>query len=161
MLREGDDAPEFEVRGVQNGDIGTYRLSDYTDDGEYALLSFYAFDFNPICTEGMCSLRNSDWFEFTEDLQVLGISGDGVYAHQKFADEHRLGFPLLSDTDLSVAEAYGVLTDDLEGMPQTAQRSVFLVGPDRTVRFAAAVDADSPADIDIGPVQEAVRSIVE
>lgn len=64
MLQVGETAPDFELRGTQDGDRQRYRLSEFTDDGNWVLLTFYTFDFNPICTEGMCSLRDAEFFEF-------------------------------------------------------------------------------------------------
>jgi len=81
MLSEGDHAPDFSLQGFYDGEIGTYDLSDYTGAGEWVLLSFYAFDFNPICTSGMCSLRDAEFLQFEENLSILGVSGDGPFSH--------------------------------------------------------------------------------
>jgi peroxiredoxin len=159
MLEPGATAPDFQLRGVDGGDLGTHSLSAYTDAGRAVLLVFYAFDFNPVCRQGMCSLRDTDWFAFTDDLQVLAVSGDGVFAHRAFADREGFTFPLLADTDRSVGEAYGVVADEAAGMRRVHRRSAFVVDADRTVRYATAVEADSPADIDISPVAEAVRDL--
>lgn len=159
MLDEGDRAPGFEVRGFHEGEFDTYRLDDYLDRRQNVLLTFYAFDFNPVCVEGMCSLRDTDWFSFTEDLVVLGVSGDSVYAHREFAERHDIGFPLLADTDGAVAGTYDVLRDAYEGMRGVARRSVFLIDPDGVIRFAAGVDAEDPEEVDLEPVEAAVRAL--
>lgn len=159
MLQTGDMAPNFELRGVHDGTVDTYTLGQFTDEGTWVVLTFYSFDFNPVCTEGMCALRDSEFFEFEEDLAVLGVSGDGVYSHQQFADQHTIGFPLLSDTSKEVAEDYDVVHGDYEGMKRVHQRALYLIDPDRRVRFATAVDVDSPEEIDLSPVVERVRSI--
>ncbi|MDY6819424.1 MAG: peroxiredoxin [Halobacteriales archaeon] len=159
MLEEGAQAPDFSLQGTHEGTIDTYRLSDYTDAGQWVLLTFYAFDFNPICTEGMCSLRDTEFFQFESDLGLFGISGDGIYSHQQFADQHDINFPLLSDTSKEVAEQYGVIKADYEGMKRVHQRALFLIDDSRTVRFTAAVDVNSPEEIDLKPVVEAIRRI--
>jgi peroxiredoxin len=159
MLDEGDPAPDFEARGVHGGEFDTYRLADHLDRGENVLLTFYAFDFNPVCVEGMCSLRDTDWFSLTENLAVLGVSGDSVYSHREFAERYNIDFPLLADTDHAIAEAYGVLRDEYEGMRRVTRRSVFLIDADGIVRFAAGVDAESPEEIDLTPVEAAVQSL--
>lgn len=161
MLAEGDRAPDFELRGVWNGEFDSFRLSASAEAGENVLLSFYSFDFNPVCTAGTCSLRDTDWFSLTPNLRVFGVSGDAVYAHRAFAREHDIAFPLLSDTDRSVAREYGVLAEEVEGMPEIPERSVFLIDSDRTVRFATAIDVDTPADVDITPVEEAVHALAD
>jgi len=159
MLREGDTAPDFELRGVQDGEIGTYRLSDFTDAGDWVVMTFYAFDFNPICTAGTCSLRDAEFLQFEDDLAILGISGDGAYAHKQFAEQHNMNYPLLSDTGKTVGEKYGILLDEYEEMERVHRRSLFLVDPSRTVRLAVAVDVESPTDIDIKPLVEQIREI--
>lgn len=159
MLSEGDPAPGFELRGVQDGTVETYRLGDYTDRGEWVLLAFYSFDFHPVCTEGMCALRDAEFFELQDDLAVLGASGDSVYAHGRFADQHDINFPLLADTGREVADRFGILEGDVEGMREVPRRAVFLVDSDETVRFAAAVDVGAPEEVDLGPVLDALDDI--
>ena len=109
MLDEGTTAPDFELSGTHRGETETYRLSDLTDAGNWVVLTFYAFDFNPICTEGICSLRDTEYFQFEPDMELLGVSGDGVYSHRQFAEQHDINFPLLADTDKRVAEQYDVV----------------------------------------------------
>ena len=150
----GDTAPDFELRGTREGDHDTYRLTDYTDAGRWVVLTFYSFDFNPICTAGICALRDAEFFDLHDDLAVLGISGDGVHSHERFAEEHGINYPLLSDTGKDVAEQYGVVREEYEGMRRVHQRAAFVVDDARTVRFVTAIDADSPADIDLGPIND-------
>jgi len=159
VLEEGDTAPDFELRGFFEGETETYRLSDYTDAGDWVVLTFYAFDFNPVCTAGTCSLRDAEFLQFEEDLAILGVSGDGTYSHERFSEEHRMNYPLLSDTSKRVGEKYGVLLDNYEGMEEIHQRSLFLIDPDRTVRLAISVDVESPEEVELGPLVDSIREI--
>lgn len=159
VLTEGDTAPDFELRGVFEDEIGTYRLSDYTDAGEWVVLTFYAFDFNPVCTAGTCSLRDAEFLQFEDDLTILGVSGDGAYSHEQFSKQHNMNYPLLSDTSKRVGEAYGVLHDSYEGMEEIHRRSLFLIDPDRTIRLSVEVDVESADDIDVQPLVENIRKI--
>lgn len=156
----GRTAPDFELLGTMDGDQRMYRLSDYTDDGEWVLLAFYAFDFNPICTEGMCSLRDAEFFELYDDLAVLGVSGDGIHSHEEFAQQHNINYPLLSDTAKDVAEKYGVLNQEYNGMRRVHQRAIYLIDPSRTIRLSAEIQADSPDDIQLSPINEALRQLI-
>lgn len=159
ILTEGETAPDFTLRGTTDGETRTFRLSDFTDDGQWVFLTFYTFDFNPICTEGMCALRDAEFFEFYDDLAVLGISGDGIHSHEQFADQHDINYPLLSDTGKDVAEQYGVIRDEHDGMRRVHQRAVFVIDDTRTIRFATAIEADSPDDIDLTPINDVLTDL--
>jgi peroxiredoxin len=158
MLSEGTTAPDFELPGSStDGDekIGSYRLSTLLADGP-VLLNFYLFDFHPACTTTLCDLHDIEWFTLDTDISVLGVSTDRTFSHRAFAEDQGLGFPLLSDSDGSVAEDYGVLYDEYQGHKRIAKRSVFVVDTDRTVRYAWV--ADDPAN---GPDWDAVRAAVD
>lgn len=69
---------------------------------------FYPADDTPGCTAESCSFRDS-YEDFTEaGAEVVGISGDSVESHQRFAEKHRLPFHLLADVDGAAREAFGV-----------------------------------------------------
>lgn len=158
MFSEGTTAPDFELPGIStDGDeeIGSYRLSTLLEDGP-VLLNFYLFDFHPACTTTLCDLHDIEWFTLDTDISVLGISTDRTFSHRAFAEDQGLGFPLLSDSDGSVAEDYGVLYDEYQDHKRIAKRSVFVVDTDRTVRYAWV--ADDPAN---GPDWDAVRTAVD
>ena len=160
VLDVDDTAPDFELRGTRDGVQSTYRLSDFTDDGEWVFLMFYTFDFNPICTEGMCAIRDAEFFDLYRNLVPLGVSGDGIYAHERFAEQYDINYPLLSDTAKSVAEQYSVVREEYDGMRQVHQRAVFVVDDTRTVRFATIVDVESPDDIDLSPINDVLQGLL-
>lgn len=140
-LEPADSAPDFELIGSDGDELQQYRLTEYIDDGP-VVLAFYPADFSPVCTEELCALHEGDYFTFVPDVDLFGISPDGVYSHQAFIDEHGFGFPLLSDGDKDVADAYGVLTEQPHEQHNTyvIKRSLFIVDTDRTVRYAWVTD---------------------
>lgn len=72
------------------------------------VLYFYPKDETAGCTAQACSFRDS-YEDFLEaGAQVVGVSMDTAADHESFASNHRLPFPLIADTDRSLAEAYGV-----------------------------------------------------
>jgi len=159
MRSAGERAPEFELRGTTGDGLEHYRLSEYLADGP-VLLSFYPFDFSPACTTEVCELRDAEWFRFVDNLDIFGISTDGPYAHMAFSDRYGIDFPLLSDTDGSVAASYGTRYEEYQGFRGIIQRSTFLVDDDRTIRHVTST-ADIYEDPDLQPIREAVRALGE
>lgn len=100
-LREGDQAPDFEVED-QEGDLRT--LEEFK--GKYLLLYFYPKDSTPGCTNEACGFRDS-YDDLIRYAQIVGVSGDSVQSHQKFAGRHGLQFPLLADKKKELIHAYG------------------------------------------------------
>lgn len=139
MIREGERAPDFDLPGTSpdaDDEVVTqHRLSDALEDGP-VVVSFYLFDFHPACTEHMCSLQDLAWLDLDDDVTVFGVSTDKSFSHSAFADHENIEFRLLSDSDGSVAEEYGVLYDEFNGHKRVTKRSVFVVDTDRTVRYA-------------------------
>ena len=122
----GDRGPDFTLPGTGGKE---YALSDYA--GRPVVLVFYPGDDTPVCTKQLNSY-NDDLAQFTElDAQVIGISAQDVESHDRFSDKHGFGFPLLADTDKTVAASYGTLGPI--GFPR---RSVFILDSDGVIRYA-------------------------
>jgi peroxiredoxin Q/BCP len=102
MLKVGDRAPDFEL---EDQDGNRIRLSDYR--ARKLLLYFYPKADTPGCTAQACSIRDSSGELKRCGLAVLGISPDKPDRQRRFDDKYGLGFPLLSDTNHAVADAYG------------------------------------------------------
>lgn len=99
----GDRAPDFEL---QSGEGEAVRLSALR--GRPVVLFFYPKDGTPGCTAEACAFRNSLSRFQRLGATVLGISGDDVASHQRFARQHDLGFPLLADAGNRVRQQFGV-----------------------------------------------------
>ncbi|NIM06366.1 MAG: thioredoxin-dependent thiol peroxidase [Armatimonadetes bacterium] len=102
-LSPGDKAPDFELLD-QSGTM--VRLSDF--EGGKLLVYFYPKADTPGCTVQACSVRDARPDLLRLGIAAVGISPDAPEAQDKFDKKHDLGFPLLSDKDHAVAEAYGV-----------------------------------------------------
>lgn len=101
-------APAPEVSAVDQ-DGKTVNLKDVYAKGP-TLVYFYPKSDTPGCTKQACSLRD-DWSALqAKGIQVLGVSGDKVEAQKKFQEKYKLPFPILSDKESKVAEAFGVPT---------------------------------------------------
>jgi len=101
MLAPGDPAPPFRLLD-QSGE--TVQLADFA--GHRVLVYFYPKAGTPGCTTQSCGLR--DVLGDVGDTAIVGISPDKPAAQARFDQKHGLGFPLLSDLDHAVADAYGV-----------------------------------------------------
>jgi peroxiredoxin Q/BCP len=122
MLKPGDKAPAISLKD-QSGQ--TVKLSGFK--GHKVLVYFYPKADTPGCTTQACGLR--DILGQIGDTVVVGISPDPPARQAKFDTKYGLGFPLLSDEDHSVAEAYGVWREkSMYGRKYMGiERSAFLV----------------------------------
>ena len=100
MLKQGDQAPDFTLLD-QEGE--QFALSK--SRGRKVLVYFYPKADTPGCTTQACGLR--DILGDIGETTVVGISPDAPAKQKKFDDKYGLGFPLLSDEDHAVADAYG------------------------------------------------------
>lgn len=122
----GDKAPAFTLPATGGSTIS---LSDFA--GKAVVLVFYPGDDTPVCTKQLGSYsRDLDEFE-SLNAQVLGISAQSIDSHEMFAGKQEIKFPLLSDSDKTVAGAYGTLGP--LGFPR---RSVFIVDKHGVIRYA-------------------------
>lgn len=103
MVKEGEAAPEFTTRDAEGREV---KLSDFR--GQKVVLYFYPKDDTPGCTKEACSFRDASSDYEEKGIKVLGVSLDDEASHQAFASKYSLPFTLLSDTDHTVSEAYGV-----------------------------------------------------
>jgi peroxiredoxin len=151
-LTEGEHAPGFTLQGVQDGEIGSFSLEEFIQEGP-AILGFYVYDFSPVCTDQLCDLTDMEWLQLEDELSVAAIGSDGPYAHRRFAAEHNISFPLLTDTAQEVCEAYGVLQAEKDGLSRVPQRAMFLVDTDQQIRSAWVADDNWDA-WSVTPLQE-------
>jgi peroxiredoxin Q/BCP len=102
-LGVGDKAPAISLKDQRGS---TVKLSQFK--GQRVVLYFYPKADTPGCTTQSCALSEALPQMKKLDAVVIGVSPDTVERQKKFDDKYSLGFPLLADTEHSVAEAYGV-----------------------------------------------------
>jgi thioredoxin-dependent peroxiredoxin len=127
-LKIGDPAPEFQAAAV-GGKYGTGREVSLTGfRGAPVVLYFYPKDDTPGCTTQACGLRDA-WSDLDKRAEIFGVSIDPVASHEKFIAKYRLPFPLLSDPDHKLVEAYGVwIEKNMYGKKYMgAERSTFVI----------------------------------
>ena len=140
-LKKGDMAPQFLLPNQEGKPV---KLVDFT--GKRILLYFYPKAGTSGCTKQTEAVRNALAKMQALGMVGLGISPDTVAAQKKFSDKLALKFPILSDNDHSVAEAYGVWGEkSLYGKKYFGvTRSSFLI--DENGRILEAWYKISPAD---------------
>ena len=130
MLKEGDQAPEIQVR-TDTGE--NFRLSDLK--GKRVVLYFYPKADTPGCTTESCEFRDGIGAFAGKGATVIGISPDNPAAQSKFKSKYDLPFTLLADEQKTAAEAYGVWKEkNMYGKKVMGiERTTFVIGPDGTI----------------------------
>ena len=138
-LASGQPAPDFTLLDQHENEVSLSSLR-----GRRVLVYFYPKADTPGCTKQACGLN--EILGDIGDVAVLGISPDKPSKQLKFAEKYGLGFPLLSDPDHAVAEAYDVWKEkSMYGRKYLGiERSAFLIDEDGKV--AEAWYKISPAD---------------
>jgi peroxiredoxin len=169
VLEPGMQAPDFKLRSTQSlhPDRGTgapapdkpktlppdqyISLSELR--GRPVILVFYPADWSPVCGDQVV-LYNELLPEFQRfNAAVLGISVDGLWSHLAFAEDRKLGFPLLSDFEPKgeAARSYGAYRRQ-DGI---TERALFVIDPEGKIRWSYI----SP--IDVNPGAEGIFDALE
>jgi thioredoxin-dependent peroxiredoxin len=129
-LETGQTAPAFTLNDHAGRSVS---LSDFV--GRNLVIFFYPAAMTPGCTTEACDFRDSMVRLQQAGYDVVGISPDKPDKLAKFVEKESLTYPLLSDTDRAVMNAYGAYGEKmLYGKKVTGViRSTIVVGPDGTV----------------------------
>ena len=132
-LQASDTAPDF---SLPDADGNTVNLSDYK--GRKVVVYFYPAASTPGCTKQACDFRDNLTELNEAGIDVLGVSPDKPEKLAKFRDKEQLTFPLLSDPDRKVLEAWGAYGEKtMYGKTvQGVIRSTFLVDEDGRIEVA-------------------------
>jgi len=106
-VKVGDAAPDFEGPTSDGNRVG---LKDFIGK-KNVVLYFYPKDDTPGCTKEACSFRDNLQSLKRKEAEVVGVSLDSVESHKKFSEKYHLPFPLISDKEKRIANAYGVLKE--------------------------------------------------
>jgi alkyl hydroperoxide reductase subunit AhpC len=139
----GDEVPDFSAESTQ----GTINFHDWIGDG-WAVLFSHPKDFTPVCTTELGSVASLQPEFAKRDCKIVGLSVDSVSDHTEWCKDieettgHAVRYPLIGDTDLSVAKLFGMLQGDATGSAgeRTAAdnatvRKLFVIGPDKKVKL--------------------------
>jgi peroxiredoxin len=133
----GQTAPDF---SLFNSEKQKQSLSDFK--GKNVLLLFFPQAFTGVCTKELCSVRDNIGMYEEVNAEVLGISVDSIFTLAKFKEEQSYNFPLLSDFNKEVSQAYGSLYDgfvfDMKGV---SKRSAFVIDREGVIRYAEVLES--------------------
>ena len=101
-LEPGDEAPDFTLPDADGKQVSLSSLR-----GQQVIVYFYPAAMTPGCTKEACAFRDSIQSLAAAGVTVLGISPDKPAKLAKFRERDSLNFPLLSDPDHKVEQAYG------------------------------------------------------
>ncbi|HZK89232.1 MAG TPA: peroxiredoxin [Stellaceae bacterium] len=141
-LRINDQAPNFTIDTTQ----GRINFHDWIGDG-WAILFSHPKDFTPVCTTELGYMAGLKPEFDKRGCKIIGLSVDPVGDHtrwQKDIEEtqgHAVTYPLIGDSELTVAKLYDMLPADAGSTAQgrtaatnATVRAVFLVGPDKKIK---------------------------
>jgi peroxiredoxin Q/BCP len=117
------------------------------------VIYFYPKDDSPGCTKEACAFRDQYEVFNQEDAIILGISGQSVESHKKFAEKYHLSFTLLSDEGNKVRKLFGVPTNMLGAIPG---RVTYIVDKTGTVVYVFNSQSQATKHVD-----EALRILKE
>ena len=151
-LAIGQKAPNFTLF---SSDLKEVSLSDYA--GKKVVIHFFPMAFTGVCTTQLCTMRDS--FGYYEGLgaEVLGISVDSPFTLAKFKEDNTYQFPLLSDFNKEVSQAYGAYYDEFVfNLKGVSKRAAFVVNENQEIIYAEVLE--SAGDL---PDFDAIRTVVQ
>lgn len=142
-LRINDVAPNFTATTTE----GTINFHEWIGDS-WAILFSHPKDFTPVCTTELGYVAKMAPEFARRNCKIIGLSIDSVESHNKWEKDiketqgHSVNYPMIGDTDLSIAKLYNMLPADEAGTSEgrtaatnATVRSVFIIGPDKKIKL--------------------------
>jgi thioredoxin-dependent peroxiredoxin len=131
MLKEGDKAPDFQVLSDDGRKIS---LADY--NGKHLILYFYPKANTSGCTHEAVEFRDAIHLFESSNAAIVGCSADSAESQSSFKTKYKLNFPLLTDTEFEVIEAYNArrMKSFFGKSFLGIVRMTFWIGPDGKIR---------------------------
>jgi len=142
-LRINDEAPNFTAATTQ----GEINFHEWIGNG-WAILFSHPKDFTPVCTTELGYMAKLEPEFKKRNCKIIGLSVDPVDNHAKWVKDieetqgYAVSYPMIGDSDLSVAKLYNMLPADEAGTSEgrtaatnATVRSVFIIGPDKKIKL--------------------------
>jgi len=137
QLTKGQSAPDFSLFNSEKTKIS---LADFK--GKNLVILFFPQAFTGVCTTELCSVRDNLNAYTSLNAEVVGISVDSIFTLAKFKEEQSYNFPLLSDFNKEISQAYGAFYDEFVfDMKGVSRRAAFVVDADGIVQYAEVLES--------------------
>lgn len=138
VISVGSKAPEFSLYNTEKQEIS---LKDLTSKSNVVIL-FFPLAFTSVCTKELCSARDDIAKYQKLNATVVAISVDSLFTLDKFRQEQKLPFDLLSDFNKEVSKQYDSLYEQFPafGLKGVTKRSAFVVDKQGTIQYAEILD---------------------
>jgi peroxiredoxin len=137
QLSKGQSAPVFSLFNSEKAKVS---LSDYK--GKNLVVLFFPLAFTGVCTTELCSVRDNMNIYSGLNADVVGISVDSLFTLGKFKEENGLNFPLLSDFNKEISQAYGAFYDEFVlDMKGVSRRAAFVVDAQGVIQYAEVLES--------------------
>ncbi|MBM3223861.1 MAG: peroxiredoxin [Candidatus Tectomicrobia bacterium] len=133
----GQEAPDFTLKNTEREDVTLSRLRGEKN----VVVLFVPFAFTGVCTNELCSVRDSLSHYATLNAEVLAISVDSPFAQKQWKDKENLNFTLLSDFNREACRAYGAYYDNFIGFQGVAKRAAFVIDKAGKVQYAEVLES--------------------
>ncbi|MEZ5373862.1 MAG: peroxiredoxin [Microthrixaceae bacterium] len=141
-IRLGDEAPDFTADTTE----GEISFHDWKGDG-WAVLFSHPADFTPVCTTELGTVAKLKSEFEKRNAKVIAVSVDPLEDHHEWSKDiaetqgTQVNFPIIADPDRKVAELYDMIHPN--ALATATVRSVFIVGPDNTVKLTLTYPAST------------------
>ncbi len=142
-LKIGDTAPDFTATTTQ----GTINFHEWMGDS-WAIIFSHPKDFTPVCTTELGYMARLKPDFDSRNCKIIGLSVDPVDNHAEWAKDieetqgHAVTYPMIGDSDLAVAKAYGMLpagagetSEGRTAVDNQTVRNVFIIAPDKSIKL--------------------------
>lgn len=154
----GTKAPDFSLKSKQASGLVDVKLSDNLGKKNTVVL-FFPAAFTGVCTKEMCDITAGMSAFSSLNAEVIGISVDGPFAQEAWAQKEKIGITLASDLNKTTAKAFGVQIEDLGGLipgfGYTSARAAFVIDKNGVVQYS-----EQTATVKDLPNFEAVKGVL-
>jgi peroxiredoxin len=150
-LQVGDQAPDFKLFSSELKEVS---LNDFA--GRKLVIQFFPMAFTGTCTTQLCTMRDSFGYYEGINAAVVGISVDSPFTLAKFKEDQSYQFPLLSDFNKEVSQAFGAFYDEFVfNLKGVSKRAAFVI--DETGKISYAEVLENAGDL---PDFEAIKQVL-